>query len=654
MQAITNKNKQDRRHIKLPELDSAPATIQADQSQLKLLRRRRFLPFFLVQFSGAFNDNIYKNALLLLIAFSGSSVFGLSGDILMNLAAGLFILPFFLFSALAGQIADKYEKSRIIRLIKLLEIGIMATAAIALWYGWYEALLVLLFLMGAQSAFFGPVKYAILPQILRNEELVGGNALVEMGTFLAILLGTIGAGLLMGLAEAARLAAVSVLAVAVLGWLASRQIPMVAAADSAIRLRLNPWRETWRAVGMARGNHAVFLSILAISWFWFMGASYLTQFPNFAKNSLGGNESVVTLLLATFTLGIGLGTMLCERLSRRRVELGIVPIGSLGLSLFGFDLYAQVPAVLGTDPVGWLAFLRSAHGLRIAVDLIGIGVFGGFFIVPLYAFVQQETPPEQRARVIAANNILNALLMVISALLGVLLLGVIGLSIPRFFLLISVANLVVAVYVYQQVPLFALRFIVWVLSHTIYRVRHRGLEHIPETGGAVLVCNHVSYMDALILLGAVRRPIRFVMDSRIFNTPVLSMIFRLVRAIPIAPRSKDPAVYEAAFEAISQELQAGQLVCIFPEGRLTTNGEVGSFRSGVESIVQRDPVPVVPMALQGLWGSFFSHKDGPALSRPPRRFWSRIGLVAGAPWPAEKVTAAGLEAEVRRLRGDAR
>lgn len=625
-----------------------------DQSQFALLRSRRFLPFFLVQFAGAFNDNLYKNALLLLIAFSATSVFGLSGDVLMNVAAGLFILPFFLFSALAGQIADKYEKSRLIRLLKFAEILIMAAGAWALWQGWYEALLVLLFAMGAQSAFFGPVKYSILPQALRNAELVGGNALVEMGTFVAILLGTIVAGLLMEFEAAARLAAGGVLAVAVLGWLASRGIPLAPAAEADISLRFNPWRETWKVVGMARDHHAVFLSILAISWFWFLGAAYLTQFPNYAKNTLGGSESLVTLLLATFTVGIGLGSMLCERLSRHRVELGIVPIGSLGLSLFGLDLYAQTPELVAADPIGWQAFMGSVDGRRILLNLLGIGVFGGFFIVPLYAFVQQETAPERRARVIAALNILNALFMVASALLGVLLLGLAGLTIPQFFLVLAVVNVLIAVCVYQQVPLFTLRFVIWLLSHTVYRVRHEGLRNIPEQGGAVLVCNHVSYMDALVIAGAVRRPVRFVMDSRIFNTPVLGWLFRAARAIPIAPRSIDPAVYDAAFEAISQELQAGNLVCIFPEGKLTTTGEIDAFRPGVELIVQRDPVPVIPVALQGLWGSFFSHKGGPALTRLPKRFWSRIGLQASEPWPAGEVSAVALEAEVRRLRGERR
>lgn len=621
----------------------------AEHSQFRLLKERRFLPFFLTQFSGAFNDNLYKNALLLLITFTAGGLMGLSVDIVVNFAAFLFILPFFLFSGIAGQIADKYEKSRVIRWVKFIEIGIMLVAAVGLWFSRYELLLVLLFLMGTQSTFFGPVKYAILPQILDDKELVGGNALVEMGTFVAILLGTIAAGLLMGSDHPQRIAAVAVVVMAVAGYLVARQVPASPAGDPGLTIRLQPLRETWRLMALARDNHSVLLSIMAISWFWFMGAAYLTQFPSFAKTELLGDETVVTLLLAIFTVGIALGSMLCERLSGHRVELGIVPIGSLGLSLCGIDLYLSMPA----HPVAadWLFVLTDAGYRRIALDLLGIGVFGGLFIVPLYAFIQQETPEDKRARIIAALNVFNALFMVISALLGILLLGVLGLSIPEFFLALAIMNVLVAVFVYQQVPIFALRFVIWILSHTIYRVKHQGLENIPEHGAALLVCNHVTYMDALVMAGAIRRPVRFVMDHNIFKMPVLGAFFRQVQAIPIGPRSKVPDIYDAAFDSIDQALDAGELVCIFPEGRLTLDGEVAPFRNGVEVILQRRPVPVVPMALRGLWGSFFSHHGGPALTRLPRRFWSRIELLASKPVPPQEASAQSLEKVVTALRG---
>jgi 1-acyl-sn-glycerol-3-phosphate acyltransferase len=622
-----------------------------DQSQFRLLSQRRFLPFFLTQFSGAFNDNLFKNILLLLITYTAGGLAGLSIDTVVNLAALLFILPFFLFSGIAGQMADKYEKSGFIRWVKLAEIMIMATAAVGLWYQWYELLLLLLFLMGTQSTFFGPVKYAILPQVLRNEELIGGNALVEMGTFVAILVGTIAAGLLMGLDQPHRLAAVGALGIAILGYLAARKIPRTGVTRADRVIGRNPFRETWRLMRLATENYSVLMCIMAISWFWFLGAAYLTQFPNFAQSDLMGDETVVTLLLAIFTIGIALGSMACERLSGHRIELGIVPIGSLGLSLFGLDLYLSMPA----EPMAttWWTLISDGGYRRIALDLMAIGFFGGLFIVPLYAFVQKETPGDHRAQVIAALNVFNALFMVVSALMGVVMLGIIGISIPEFFLVLSMMNLIVACFVYQQLPEFVLRFIVWILSHTIYRVRHQGLRHIPDEGPVLLVCNHVTYMDALVIAGAVRRPVRFVMDYHIFRTPVLGGIFRMARAIPIASKNTDPDIYNAAFERIDEELAAGHVVCIFPEGRLTTDGEIAAFRSGVDLILQRRPVPVVPMALRGLWGSFFSHCGGPAMRHFPKRFWSRIELLAESPLAPEDANAEMLEVRVKDLRGPA-
>ncbi|MDO6441753.1 MFS transporter [Marinobacter sp. 2_MG-2023] len=410
----------------------------AIHSQFRLLGQRRFLPFYLTQFSGAFNDNLYKNALLLLVTYQTTGLLGLSVNTVVNLAAFLFILPFFLFSGIAGQMADRYEKAAIIRKVKLAEIGIMTLAALALWFGWYEGLLVLLFLMGTQSTFFGPVKYAILPQVLGDDELVGGNGLVSMGTFVAILLGTIAAGLLMGLEAAAKLTALGVLLMSILGYLAARQIPATGTGSNGQLVRLRPVLETWRLMGVAAERKPVLWAILAISWFWFLGAAYLTQFPNFAHSNLQGDETVVTLLLSMFIVGISIGSVMCERLTRHRITLAPVPWGALGLSLLGVDLFFAVPASL--EPSTWWTLVTDPAYIRVLLDLVGIGVCGGLFIVPLYAFIQHETPEHKRARIIAALNVINALFMVVSALAGILVLGVLGVGIPGFFLLLSLAN----------------------------------------------------------------------------------------------------------------------------------------------------------------------------------------------------------------------
>ncbi|WP_417516371.1 MFS transporter [Marinobacter sp.] len=419
----------------------------ATHSQFRLLGQRRFLPFYLTQFSGAFNDNLYKNALLLLITYQTTGLLGLSVNTVVNLAAFLFILPFFLFSGIAGQMADRYEKAAIIRKVKLAEIGIMAIAALALWFGWYEGLLLLLFLMGTQSTFFGPVKYAILPQVLGDDELVGGNGLVSMGTFVAILLGTIAAGLLMGLEASAKLTATGVLVMSVLGYLAARQVPETGADSTGLTVRFRPVLETWRLMGVAAERKPVFWAILAISWFWFLGAAYLTQFPNFARSNLQGDETVVTLLLSMFIVGISIGSMMCERLTRHRITLAPVPWGALGLTLLGADLFFAVPA--NPEPSTWWTLVTDPVYIRVLIDLAGIGVCGGLFIVPLYAFIQHETPQQKRARIIAALNVINALFMVVSALAGILVLGALGVSIPGFLLLLSLANGLVLIAVWR-------------------------------------------------------------------------------------------------------------------------------------------------------------------------------------------------------------
>ena len=623
--------------------------------QFSLLKARRFAPFFATQFLGAFNDNLFKNALVVLLTFQAAQWTTLPVALLGNLAAGIFILPFFLFSATAGQLADKYDKATLARLVKVLEMVIMGVAALGFWSHHLATLLVALFLLGCHSTLFGPVKYAILPQHLHEDELVGGNALIEAGTFVAILVGTLAGGLLAGSVEHPAWIAVGGLGVAFAGYLTSRGIPSAPAPEPGLRVNPNPITETWRNINFARENRTVFLSILGISWFWLYGALFLAQFPAYAKNVLGGGEGAVTLLLATFTVGIGLGSLLCERMSGKRVEIGLVPFGSIGLTLFGVDLYFASPVgLVGTTPHALLAILSLPAVWRVLADLVMLGVFGGFFIVPLYALVQLRSAPAHRARIIAANNIVNALFMVVGALGAGAALGA-GLSIPALFGLAALANGLVAIYIYGLVPEFLIRFMAWLLIRAAYRLRSEGLEHIPEEGPAVLVCNHVSFVDAVILMGASPRPVRFVMDHHIFRAPLIRYIFLHSRAIPIASAKDDPALLEQAFADIGTALDEGELVCLFPEGGITKDGELQPFRTGISRILARNPVPVIPLALGGLWGSFFSRVEGAAMSKPFRRgFFSRISLRAGAPVAAQEATPEGLQVLVGQLRGQER
>lgn len=621
--------------------------------QFGLLKEKRFGPLFGTQFLGAFNDNMYKNALVVLLTFQAAQWTTIPVELLGNLAAGVFILPFFLFSATAGQLADKYDKALLARLSKLLEIAIMAIAAAAFWWHSLTGLLVALFLLGLQSTQFGPVKYSILPQHLQEDELVGGNALIEAGTFVSILLGTLAGGLLAGAVMQPAWIAVGGLLVALLGYLASRGIPSAPPPAPKLTVNWNPLSETWRSIGFARGNRTVFLSILGISWFWLYGAMFLAQFPAYTRNVLGGGETTVTALLAVFTVGIGVGSLLCERMSGKHVEIGLVPFGSIGLTLFGLDLWFASPVgLVGTTAHELTALLSIPAIWRVFFDLLMLGVFGGFFIVPLYALIQSRSEASHRARIIAANNILNALFMVVGALGASAALGA-GLSIPALFGVAALLNAAVAVYIYGLVPEFLLRFIAWLLVKGVYRLRVEGAEHIPLEGPALLVCNHVSFADAVILMGASPRPIRFVMDHRIFNTPLLGFVFRHCGAIPIAPAKEAPDLTEMAFIEVSNALGEGDLVGIFPEGHITRDGELQPFRPGIKRILRDDPVPVVPMALSGLWGSFFSRIDGQAMKTPFRRgLFSRVRLRVGRPRQPEAATPERLFETIRALRGD--
>jgi len=624
-----------------------------ERSQFRLLAERRFGPFFGVQFLGAFNDNVFKQALVILITFHAAGFAGLAPGVMVNLAGGLFILPFFLFSATAGQLADKYDKARIIRLVKVLEVAIMVIATAGFVRHDVALLLAALCLLGLHSTLFGPVKYAILPQALREHELVGGNALVETGTSLAILAGTILGGVLIAAPSGPGLLVPAVtIGVAVLGYAASRFVPAAPPPQPGLAIDWNPFTETWRNLAFTRRNRTVFLAILGVSWFWFFGALLIAQFPAYAQTWLGGDEAVATALFATLSVGIGAGSLLCERMSGHKVEIGLVPFGSIGLSVFALDLFLATPSLPAAATAGLGAFLAAPGSVRILADAALIGLFGGFYIVPLYALIQSRSDRSHQSRIIAGNNILNALFIVAAALIGAGFLAL-GATVPQLFLLAAILNAAVAAFIYAQVPEFLMRFLAWLLIHSVYRVEKSGLENIPEEGPAVLVCNHVSFVDAVVIMAACRRPIRFVMDHGIFRIPVLSFIFRTGGAIPIAPRKVDPEMMERAFAEVARTLRGGGLVGIFPEGRITDTGEIYPFRPGIQRIVEETPVPVVPLALRGLWGSFFSRRGGTAMTKPFRRApFAKIGLAGGPAVAPGRATAELLQSEVQALRGD--
>ena len=626
----------------------------SDSSQFALLRQRRFAPFFATQFLGAANDNVFKYAFTLLVTYHAGQFTTLDPALAVNLIAAIFILPFLLFSATSGQLADKLDKARLMQSIKAAEVAIMLLGAWGLYAQSFGVLLACTFLMGLHSTLFGPVKYAYLPQVLTGREIVGGNGLVEMGTFVAILLGTIVAGTVVEAGAHGHLYAAGVcLLLALAGLATSLAIPRAPAADPALAIDWNPLRVTWANLKVARRERAVFLSLLGISWLWFFGAVFLTQFPQFAQKTLGGSAAVATLLLAVFSVGIGVGSLLCEKMSRGQVEIGLVPFGAIGMTVFTVDLYFASRGLPVAPAQSVAQFLGHAPHWRLLADLFLLSMFAGFYSVPLYALIQTRGEASHKARIIAANNILNSLFLILAAGLSALALGPLQLSIAQLFLLTGLLNALVAIYIFTLVPEFLLRFLSWLLVSVAYRVDKEGTERIPAEGAAVIVANHVSFVDALVIMAASPRPIRFVMDAGIFRIPVMSWLFRQAKAIPITSAKKDPALVERAFERVSEALRDGQLVCIFPEGRITDSGELYPFRPGVMRILERDPVPVVPIALQGLWGSFFSRRGGAAMRRPFRRgLFTRIGIRVGQLRAPAAVAPESLQAEVAALRGD--
>ena len=623
-------------------------------NQFGLLKQRRFLPFFVTQCFGAFNDNVFRQAIIGLLFWMEATPD--QRTLYASLAPAIFILPYFLFSAIAGQVAEKLEKSRLIRITTSMEIAIMSLAAVAFVLQALPLLLVALFLTGVQSTLFGPVKYSILPSVLRPEELTGGNGLVEMGTSVSILIGMIAGGMIFELAGASGpwAAGACVIALAIAGNLVSRMIPPAGAGAPDLKINWNPIPETVAVLRMARRQLAVRNSILGISWFWFVGTVFATQLPDYAVLNLGGSATLYVFALALFSIGTGAGSMLCEKLSARTVEIGLVPLGAFGMSAFLFDLYFARSGVVAAGGLDIAGFLRQDGSWRIVMDLVGIGVFTGFFVVPLFALVQTRTPKHELSRTIGALNIQNSAFVVAASVTCLALRQWADWSIPQLFLALAIANTLVAIWIFSIVPEFLMRFLSWVLVRTLYRLRVRGVEeHVPDEGAAVLVCNHVSYVDALVLSAAIPRPVRWVMYHRIFNIPVLSWIFRNARAIPIAGAREDPALMQRAFDTIDAALAEGELVGIFPEGALTKDGNIAPFKSGVEKILERRPVPVVPLALRGLWASMWSRRDTRlGRMRVPRRFRAHVELHASAAM-APTASSDELEAKVRELRGNA-
>jgi len=574
--------------------------------QFELFKTQRFMPLFATQFLGAFNDNLFKNALIILVTYVIASDAGMDPQLLVTIAAGLFILPFFLFSAFAGQLADKLEKSRLIRKIKLFEVGLMVLAATGFLIGNTYLLLGVLFLMGAQSAFFGPLKYGILPDHLEEDELIGGNALIETGTFLSILIGTILGGLLIRTPIGPEIVSLLLVAVAIAGFMVSRNIPKAPSSVPDLKVNWNFIGETFSMVRQAGKREVLFLAILGISWFWFVGATFLTQFPAYAKDTLGANEQVVTLFLALFSVGIGVGSLLCNRLLRGIVTARFVPLAAVFMALFCGDLYFASIRVgePGAALIGLWAFIKEPTAWRILFDMMGIAVAGGVYIVPLYAILQARSPKAQRARVIAANNIMNALFMVASSIVTVALFTI-GFSVPGVFMVIALISAIVALYIVKLLPQDLVQSIVRTLLKAFYRVEVKGLANYQKVHNkVVIVANHTSFLDGLLLGAFLPHQLTLAINTHVAKAWWVKPAFALFDLLTLDPTNP------MATKSLVKEVKKGRRIVIFPEGRLTVTGALMKVYEGPGTIAHLSNAPLLPIRIDGAQLTPFSRLKG--------------------------------------------
>ena len=573
-----------------------------DRSAPSLMRQRRFLPIFLTQFLGALNDSLYKQAIFILITFRLATEQGMDGPMLLAIGGGLFILPFFLFSATGGQFADKFEKSRLIRVIKIGEIAIMALAVVGFHFDDVYFLFAVLFLMGTQSAFFGPVKYSILPIHLRKHELIRGNAFVEAGTFLAILIGTIAGNELILTKHGYLVVSSAVLFFAIAGLATSLFIPRAESGAPSLRINPNIMAATWATVREARQNRDVFLAILGISWFWLFGATFLTEIAPFAKDYLHANEQVVTLFMTLFSIGIGVGSVLCNRLLRGDISARYVPIGAVAMAVFTLDLYfASRAGVPATGPLAGVSdFLSHGANWRIVADLFFIAMAGGVYSVPLYTILQARSDDSNRSRMIAANNILNALFMAIGFLTTSLMLAA-DFTVPQVFLAVGCVTFLVAVYICGLLPDELVKVVAAGLMRLLYRVEVKGLDHYRNVGDrAVIVVNHISFLDGALLAAFLPGTATFAVNTHIASRWWAKPFLILVDAFPLDPTKP------MAAKSLIKTIQSGKRCVIFPEGRITVTGALMKVYEGPGMIAEKSDAPILPVRIDGAQYTPFS------------------------------------------------
>lgn len=578
------------------------------KNQFKLLETRRFLPLFITQFLGAFNDNVFKNAFVILMTFKIASLMHMNIQILIAIIGGVFTIPFFLFSATAGQIADKYDRSILIVITKCLEIIIMLLAVAALYKESFIFLLSVLFLLGTQATLFGPLKYAILPDQLEEDELVAGNGLIEAGTFLAILLGSIVGGVFILLNHGTAIISCIIVTFAILGLISSIYIPRAHRAVPDLKINYNIGDETYNVVMYSKKYWDIFLSILGISWFWLYGFIFLNEFNSYTKNIIHANQYVVIFFFTLFSVGIAIGSLLCNRVLKGRVTATSVPIGAIGVTIFTFDLFfASVHFQVMQQPqlMGIAEFLSIAHSWRIVFDLLLIAICSGLYTVPLYAILQHRSPAEYRARIIASNNIMNALFMVIAAGITFLLVQAFGFTETHIFLTVAILNAIVAIYICKLLPDAMLKsFAKWALN-LFYRVEVRGLENYYAAGDRfIIIANHTSFLDAGLLAAFMPDQLTFAINTFTAQKWWIRLCLRMVDAYELDPTN--PMAIKSLIEYVSKDKKC----VIFPEGRITVTGALMKVYEGPGLVADKANAKILPIRIDGAQLTYFSRLRG--------------------------------------------
>jgi len=558
-----------------------------------LLKTKRFFPLLITQFLGALNDNMFKNALLTLVAFKMSAQSG----VLSNAIAGLFILPFFLFSATAGELADKYPRDKIARILKLTELVLMCGVAVVYYWQSIGGLIVLLTLMGAQSAFFGPVKYSLLPQHLQPEELISGNAYIESTTYLAILLGLI-LGTLLPITATIML----LIALAAAGCLAACYIPQSPAPRPQLRVRKNIFAVTWNNFVFLRKHPLIFKSILGATWFWIIGALVAVQVYPLCSQILNTGAGTITFFLVLFSVGVAFGSYCCNRILQGIIHTTYVPLGAIGMSVSLFLLaYFTSGYAVPEQSVSFKQFFSLPHAFGISLNLFLLAFWGGLYIIPLNAFMQNRAPKAYVATVIAGNNIFNALGMALIAIFAAIFLGM-GFSLPQLFFTIASLSLVVAFYICALLPDALTRSLVQSLLHFLFRTRIEGISHFKKAGKKILiVSNHVSLLDGVLLAAFMPERITFAINTGWTQKWFIPIIRLLVDFYPIDPANP------LSVRALIEEIKKGRKVMIFPEGRITVTGSMMKVYEGAAVIAAKAGAKILPVRINGAQYSKFSY-----------------------------------------------